>query len=754
MTVLTTCGTVSVCGQPDRATRWHGLCSADFHGTETITYTLTDGNGGTDTGTVTVTVDPVNDVPVSVDDVLTVSEDSSPVLVDVLANDSDVDQDNLTVSSVETTGSGVVSTDGSQISYEPAPDFHGTETISYTVDDGNGGTDTATLIVNVSSVNDVPVAVSDVLGVSEDASSVLIDVLANDTDEDNDALTVSAPVSDNGGTVSVVGNQISYQPAADFHGTETITYTLTDGNGGTDTGTVTVTVSSVNDIPAVTGESLSLVQDSAAVMIDVLANDTDADNDVLTLTDLVATRGGFAEVLNNQIIYQSAQGFVGIESIFYSVSDGNGGVSSGIITVSVTASDVNDSPVFAADTVTVSVDENIDTSVVIHNASATDANGDDLTYSLAPEDLSVFNIDSVTGEVRFNESPDYESQASYDLTVTASDGELSDEQLVSIQVADVFSLSTESLNLRASDIVDGVHLDIGGLNSDVIDGRGLEFSFDAQGLSGKDRLFGGLGDDRLDGGSSHDRLYGYEGDDTLIGGQGKDVLDGGSGIDTVIYGGANISVNLSIGKRHATGEGRDLLIDIENVVSGDGRDRLIGNDQENVLESGSEHDRLYGMGGDDILIGGLGNDRYDGGEGSDTVVFEDATNSIKIDFERSGRQNTGEGRDLLIDVENIVSGSGHDRLLGDDQSNRFDSGGGNDTLEGRGGDDILIGGLGNDSYIGGSGNDTAIFGDVDIRVDLAADRGRHTTGEGRDLFESIENLISGSWVGSGCLVVL
>ena len=61
----------------------------------------------------------VNDAPVSVDDVLTVSEDSSSVLVDVLANDSDVDQDNLTVSSVVTTGSGVVSTDGSQISYQP-----------------------------------------------------------------------------------------------------------------------------------------------------------------------------------------------------------------------------------------------------------------------------------------------------------------------------------------------------------------------------------------------------------------------------------------------------------------------------------------------------------------------------------------------------------------------------------------------------------------------------------------------------------
>ena len=64
-----------------------------------------------------------------------------------------------------------------------------------------------------------------------------------------DTLTVSAPVTDSGGAVTVSDNQINYRPAADFYGTETITYTLTDGNGGTDTGTVTVTVDPVNDAP-------------------------------------------------------------------------------------------------------------------------------------------------------------------------------------------------------------------------------------------------------------------------------------------------------------------------------------------------------------------------------------------------------------------------------------------------------------------------------------------------------------------------
>ena len=301
----------------------------NFTGSVALNYDVVDSDGGAVAAARTFYLAAVNDVPVSVDDVLTVSEDSSPVLVDVLANDSDVDQDNLTVSSVETTGSGAVSTDGSQISYEPASNFHGTETISYTVDDGNGGTDTATLIVNVSSVNDVPVAVSDVLGVSEDASSVLIDVLANDTDEDNDALTVSAPVSDNGGTVSVVGNQISYQPAADFHGTETITYTLTDGNGGTDTGTVTVTVSSVNDAP--TGQASAVLaggtEDQAYVVsaTDLLQGFSDVDGDTLSVSNLASSSGTVTDNLDGTFTINPALNDNGWVSLNYDVRDASGG---------------------------------------------------------------------------------------------------------------------------------------------------------------------------------------------------------------------------------------------------------------------------------------------------------------------------------------------------------------------------------------------------------------------------------------------
>ena len=140
---------------------------------------------------------------------------------------------------------------------------------------------------------------------------------SNDYDIDGDSLTISSVITAaTGGTVSTDGNQITFQPATDMAGSTQIKYVVSDGNGGVDTGRVNVIINGINDIPVVTGESLSLAQDSTAVMIDVLANDTDADNDELTVTGPVATNGGVVEVLNNQISYQPARGFEGTGECF------------------------------------------------------------------------------------------------------------------------------------------------------------------------------------------------------------------------------------------------------------------------------------------------------------------------------------------------------------------------------------------------------------------------------------------------------
>ncbi len=163
----------------------------------------------------------------------------------VLANDSAAPGLGLTIESAQAgTGQVVINPDNT-LTYEPAPDFNGTNTITYTVNDGHGGTATATVSVTVAPVNDPPLGADDTAATNED-EPVTIAVLGNDSDIDGDKLTVTAASTQTGSVVINPDGTLTYKPAPDFSGTGTIVYTIDDGNGGTDSATVTVAVGAVN----------------------------------------------------------------------------------------------------------------------------------------------------------------------------------------------------------------------------------------------------------------------------------------------------------------------------------------------------------------------------------------------------------------------------------------------------------------------------------------------------------------------------
>jgi len=165
------------------------------------------------------------------------------VTILVLLNDSDPDGDDLMVESVNQPENGTVSNDGTNVAYTPEAGFSGIDIFDYTVSDGNGGTDTATIIVAVASVNDPPVAQDDSASTDKD-TSVAISVLANDSDPDaGDSLVVESITQPANGTLENNGFDLLYTPDVGFTGTDTFTYTVSDGRGGTDTATVTVGVS-------------------------------------------------------------------------------------------------------------------------------------------------------------------------------------------------------------------------------------------------------------------------------------------------------------------------------------------------------------------------------------------------------------------------------------------------------------------------------------------------------------------------------
>ena len=131
----------------------------------------------------------------------------------------------------------------------PDSDYHGPDSFTYTISDGRGGTNSATVSITVSSVNDDPHAVDDELTTARDTAGE-VNVLANDTDVDGDTLSVTGSTDGAHGTVACTGAGVcTYTPATGYSGPDSFTYTVSDGHGGTATGTVTVTVYGIHAGP-------------------------------------------------------------------------------------------------------------------------------------------------------------------------------------------------------------------------------------------------------------------------------------------------------------------------------------------------------------------------------------------------------------------------------------------------------------------------------------------------------------------------
>jgi hypothetical protein len=232
--------------------------AANASGTATVTVRAVDdggtANGGSDTSApqqFSIVVGDVGDQPIAADDNASTAEDSPGVAFDVLDNDLDPDPgDTLSIASYDasTIASGTLTFDGGgSFTYVPDPDFAGAETFTYTVQDGGGLTDSGTVTITVTPLPDPPVAVADAYATDQDIALLepAPGLLANDSDVDDDALTVQpAPVAgpSNGSVVLAADGSFTYTPAAGFVGTDTFTYRIDDGTGSTDDGVVTITV--------------------------------------------------------------------------------------------------------------------------------------------------------------------------------------------------------------------------------------------------------------------------------------------------------------------------------------------------------------------------------------------------------------------------------------------------------------------------------------------------------------------------------
>lgn len=273
--------------------------------------------------------------PVAGNDSAATSLETS-VTIDVLDNDSDGNGDTLSVAGLTSPMNGTAGVVAGGVLYTPNAGFTGTDTFTYRASDGILESNTATVTVTVTGINQVPVAWDDSASTPED-TPVVIAVLANDNDGDGQPLTVQLASQPASGTATVNADQtVTYSPGLDFSGSVSFTYRASDGLALSNPATVTVAVSAVND-PPVARNDVSTTAFNTPITIDVLANDSDVEADPLTVTGLSTPTFGSVVVVSGVVQYTPNAGFVGIDTFTYRASDGV--LESSPATVTVTVND-------------------------------------------------------------------------------------------------------------------------------------------------------------------------------------------------------------------------------------------------------------------------------------------------------------------------------------------------------------------------------------------------------------------------------
>ncbi|GEN13214.1 Alpha-tubulin suppressor [Myxococcus fulvus] len=310
---------------------------ANHHGSASFEYTVSDGLL-THTATVAVTVDSVDDPPVAVADTVYAGKNTWRYIKreELTANDDMGDGALLILAGVGSAVHCTVKIDGGEIDFQPEEDFTGSATFQYTVRNLTGTTSAMVTVI----VGEPPDAVADTVSTNEDTELVIptATLVANDIDVDTDTddLLVRAVHSATHGSVTLEGQNVRFTPEADFVGTATFQYEVSD-RAGFDFGMVRVTVNPVNDAPVAVADS-AMASAEVALRIPVamlLSNDRDVDGDALALTGVSNAKNGTAELVGDAVRFTPASGFVGAAGFDYQVADTHGATGTGSVEVRV-----------------------------------------------------------------------------------------------------------------------------------------------------------------------------------------------------------------------------------------------------------------------------------------------------------------------------------------------------------------------------------------------------------------------------------
>jgi len=441
---------------------WTFAPAANFNGNLNLQFTVSDGHTSV-VQTLAVSVAAVNDAPVVSPRSFSMNEDGAPIVItnaQLIAGSSDVDSATLTATNVALAAGSqgsLVNNNNGTWTFTPAANFNGNLTLNYNVSDGLASkANTAT--ISVATVNDAPVVGAIANFNTVEDTGILISkaaLLANTTDIDSSNLTISAiSVPAAQGTILANSNgSWTFAPAANFNGTATISYTVSDGTATTSS-TANVIVAAVNDLPVVNAPNAFSMNEDGTLSItqaSLLAGATDADGNALTVTSVSvpAAEGTISGNSGGPWIFTPAANFNGAATLTFTTSDGTGSV---VQNATVNVAAVNDAPIVVMPT---SYAMNEDTTLSITQASlldhAYDIDGNALTVTSVSVAAGQGTISGNSGGPwTFTPAANFNGVAT--LTFVTSDGVATVSQKAVVNVAPVAdALSVPAVTLSGAE---------------------------------------------------------------------------------------------------------------------------------------------------------------------------------------------------------------------------------------------------------------------------------------------------------------
>jgi hypothetical protein len=349
--------------------------AANLNGSDSFTYRVNDGTVNSGTVTVSISISAVNDTPVANAQTLTVAEDSP---LSVALSGTDVESSSLTYTVASQPGRGTLSGTPPNLTYTPTANLNGADSFSFRVSDGSANSAVAWISVNVTPVNDAPVATARNLTTTPDTA---VAVTLAGTDVEGSPLTYTVLTSPANGSLSGTAPNLTFTPAAGFTGSASFTYRVNDGALDSSAATVAISVGTLNRAPQAHGKSATTMKNKA---VSVTLSGTDADADSISYRIVNGPTDGTLTGTPPNVMYTPTAKWTGNDKFTYVVNDGK--TDSSVATVNLKVKSTNQKPVAIA--ATAAVNQNTAANIIV---AGSDPDGDNLSFVVvkAPANGSV-----------------------------------------------------------------------------------------------------------------------------------------------------------------------------------------------------------------------------------------------------------------------------------------------------------------------------------------------------------------------------